>query len=90
MDEKIEKMKDQIANYDPEYYSSKCTLASLHRQLYRLEEKRDKAKRRRCKRIADAAAERLKYYRSLYDHNDNRTHTDEGIPYYDQYGNPNI
>jgi hypothetical protein len=36
MDEKIEKMKDQIENYDPEYYSSKCTLASLYRQLYRL------------------------------------------------------
>jgi hypothetical protein len=90
MDAKIAKMEEQIANYDPEYYSSKCTLASLYRQLYRLEEKRDNAKRRRRKRIADAAAARLQYYRSLYDYNGDRTHTDEGIPYYDQHGNPNI
>lgn len=85
LDRQIGKLDRQIENYNDSYG---CTLESLVAHKKRFIQTQSDMKRAEWKKARKIAKANRKYYRSLYDSYGNRTHTSEGDPLYDQWGNP--
>jgi hypothetical protein len=77
----LEKLDEQIENYDESSYG--CTLESLVAQRCRAVLSKARFEKRQSRRDAKA---KLKYYRSLTDTDGDRTHTDDGVAMFDQWG----
>lgn len=84
----IDSLDYQIDNYDSDRYT--CTLSVLIHRRGRLQCELSSQIRQERKKARKDAKNRLRYYRSLRDCNGDRTHSDEGVPLYNEWGDPNF
>lgn len=77
----------QIDNYDSDRYT--CTLTELTLRRARLQGELSSRIRQERKKASKDAKNRLRY-RGLRDCNGDRTHSDGGVPLYNEWGDPNF